>query len=259
LVLAVFGLSLFTPLQRAQATSVSGITLNDAHPTVKADYGPIPGNNPAAGNVADPTTSDCNTLPTEDLIQIDISFTQQFGVLDTFSVGWTSPQNDIDVYFFDGNGNEIGKAADSNNPEVVRLGNLANGTYYECVVNFSGANTGFTLTASRQFLHLYKYTPPPQTPFPTVAAPASSAPPPATSAPAPSPRVLAAGSAEPVVTPGPNGPGAPQSLLTVGHQAAISKRRSVAEIVFVVLTVLIAAGGVFLVARRIRRDTATSG
>src|SRR5207302_1583988 len=55
--------------KRAQATTVSGIKIDDTHPKVKADYGPIPGNNPAAGNVADPTTSDCDTLPTEDLIK----------------------------------------------------------------------------------------------------------------------------------------------------------------------------------------------
>jgi hypothetical protein len=229
-----------------------GIALNDKRPHVKQDYGPIPGSNPL-GSVGDPSLSDCQTFPTNDLVEITLEFKREFGTLDTFKVGWASPGNDIDVYFFDADGNVIGKSAGSSNPEQVRLGNLANGTYYVCAVNFSGANTGITIDAKVEFLTLYKYTPPPETPVPkTVATPPPSTPATTAAPTAPAP------TAEPVVTPGPNGPSKSQGLVDVaaGKQASNKAKRSIASLVFLILTIVIAVAGIAFVAMRIRRDTA---
>jgi hypothetical protein len=242
---------------RAGALTGQGIKLDDAHPKVKQTYSPIPATDPTAGNVADPTVANCQTLAGETLLQVDVSFKRQFGTLATFATSWTGAGNDIDAYFYDENGKEIAKATDisTSNPEIIRLGNLANGTYYMCVVSSTGQNTGFTVDASMEFLSLYKYTPPPKTPFPKVGGNVAPTPV-ATPAPIATPAAPAV-TAEPVVTPGPNGPNANQGLVGVAgaEQASSKTKRSIAELVFLILTVVIAVVGIGFVAMRIRRDT----
>jgi len=242
----------------AQGMQGQGFTMDDAHPKVHMTYGPLAGNDPVSGQTG-ASPDNCSTLPADALIQINVSFKRQVGTLDTFSTSWTGAQNDIDTYMFDSNGNQIATATagDTDKPEIIRLGNLTNGTYFLCVVSFSGANTGFTVDASRQYFTLYHYTPPAETPAPTPAVGGASTPPPPTPAPVAAPATPAP-TAEPVLTPGPNGPDANQGLVAVSgqRQASNKTKRSIAELIFLILTVLIGAAGVVFVALRIRRDTA---
>jgi hypothetical protein len=139
----------------------------------------------------------------------------------------------------------------------VNLGSLENGTYYLCVINSGGANAGFTVDATVTFASGYK--PPPQAPT-TARPPDETARPPVTSpeTPPPAPAVTPpAPTGEPVATPGPDGPDSEQDLLAVSgnRQAAAENNRSVAQLVFLILTVAIGVVGIVLVALRIRRDT----
>lgn len=241
----------------ASATEVEGFTLSDSQKTVKKEYGPIPVQNPS-GTLGDPTLSDCRDLPSHALIPIELDFANDFGHLGEFAVTWPAHEaNDIDIYFFNEAGDVIADSASADHPETFRVGNPENGLYYLCVANFSGANAGFTVDAGIRFLTLY--TRPPA---------ASDSPPPARSEETPRPRTTpqpgvsapkpAPATQEPVATPGPDGPFADRGLVTVAgsKQAAPDEGgRSIAQMVFLGLTGLIAAGGITLVALRIRRDT----
>jgi hypothetical protein len=260
LALTLSGLALLLAAP-AYGIQEQGFTMDDSHPHVHLSYPPIAGNDAQTGNVFTPSIENCTTFPGDVLIPISISFKRQIGTLDTFTVGWTGVENDIDTYILDSKDNEVGAGTDSatDRPEVIRLGNLTNGTYYLCVVSFSGQNTGFTVDARREFLTLYKYTPPAETPAPTpgTGAPSTSAPAPSATA-APGGAAVSAPTAEPVVTPGSNGPTADQQLfaLSPGRQASATTKRSIVGFVFAVVLVLIAVAGVVFVAVRIRRDTA---
>ena len=95
---------------------------------------------------------------------------------------------------------------------------------------------------------------------PTIAPAPTPAPvptPAATVKPAPTPAPTPALVGEPVATPGPDGPNTKQGLLTVagGKQAAAKTNRSIAQLVFLILTIAVGVAGIVIVALRIRRDT----
>jgi hypothetical protein len=186
-----------------------------------------------------------------------MSFKKDFGHVLEITISWTAPEaNDIDIYFFDEGGEVVADSATGDHPEAVRLGSLSNGQYYLCVRNFSGPNAGFVLDASVRFVALFTRTPEPPTDAPTSAPPRRSVdttPQPGAGLPRPAPTITA----DPVDTPGPDGPFADKGLVRVasGRQAeAADDGLTTTQIVFIALTGAIALGGAGFVAFRIRRD-----
>ncbi len=244
------------PALVASATSVAPITIDDHHLHVVTKYGPVAGEDPIAGQVADPTPQQCQNLPGQDWIPIKLNISRSATTKERIATQWdATAQNDIDVYFFSSDGTEVGRSAGSGDPEVINLAGLPNGTYGLCVVNFNGVNTGVTIDFSATRLSLYHYSPPPATPGPSTpppitappTAPPTAAPPSATVPP------------EVVATPGPNGPVQGQSLdaLSGSQQASAHKQgHSALAIALGIATVLIALSGAGIVIVRIRRDTA---
>ncbi len=237
----------------AWALEAEAIVLSDAQPKVHQEQAPIAGNDPS-GQALTPTIANCRDLPGNVLFPIEMKFKKDFGHILEITISWQAPEaNDIDIYFFDEAGEIIADSPTGNQPEVVRLGSLANGQYYLCVRNFSGPNTGFVLDASVRFLSL-----PTQRPAVTDEPANTAPPPPPAAAPTPNTDKTPEVTAEAVATIGPDGPFADRGLVNVAgsRQAARDEGgRGLAEIVFIGLTALIAAGGLTLVALRIRRDT----
>jgi hypothetical protein len=245
----------------AAASEAEPITLSDSTPKVREEYPPIPGIDPTATALA-PTLSECRSRAVGNvLIPIEMNFRRDFGHVLEVVVTWPNPEAvDVDIWFFDETGEIIADSATGDPKESVRLGSLANGQYYLCVRNFSGPNTGFVLDASVRYLATF--TRPPSPPPPT----GTSSPLPRTSAsttPQPGTTGLKeqpAASAEPVNTPGPDGPFADKGLINVAgsRQAAPDEGgRGWTEIALLAATGAIAAAGLVVVAFRIRRDTRT--
>jgi len=233
-----------------------GFKLSDGSPKVHKEYTPIAGNDPTA-QVLVPTLANCRDLPGNVLIPIEMEFSRDFGHVLEIVVVWPAAEaNDIDIYFFDEGGEVIADSTSADPEESVRLGSLANGQYYLCVRNFSGPNAGFTLDASVRFVALFTRTPEPPTDAPESPPPRTST----ETTPQPGAgdlKVAPTITADPVDTPGADGPFADKGLVTVagGRQAVRDDGGlSVAQMVLIGLTGLIAAGGVGFVALRIRRD-----
>ncbi len=240
----------------ALAIPGEGFKLSDGSQKVHKEYPPIAGNDPTAQALT-PTLANCRDLPANVLIPIEMDFKQDFGSVLEITITWTAPEaNDIDIYFFDEGGEVIADSATGDAPESVRLGSLANGQYYLCVRNFSGANAGFVLDASVRFVALFTRTPEPPTDAPASPPPRRSVdttPQPGAGLPKPAPAITA----DPVDTPGPDGPFSDKGLITVasGRQAEREEGGlSTTQIVFISLTGAIALGGAGFVAFRIRRD-----
>jgi hypothetical protein len=246
---------------QARATTVEGFTLDDAHKKVKKSYGPLPAG--AYDQILVPGLADCDASPGAALIPVTIKFGRTIGSLFNFVVNWAEANTYINIYFFDEDDNVIAQATDGppsspKRPKEVNLGSLENGTYYLCVINSGGVNAGFTVDATVTFASGYK--PPAEPPNRAPPPPTEPAPPADTDLPTPGPVQAAstpAPTGEPVATPGSDGPDTKQGLLTVAgnKQAAARNDRSVAQLVFLILTVAIGVVGVVLVALRIRRDT----
>jgi hypothetical protein len=204
---------------------------------------------------SDPTIGQCNSLPSDVNIPITLKFKKEFGHLIKIQVFWEAPDaNDVDIYLFDEEGEMVTSSASSGMPELVQLGSPENGVYYLCVRNFSGPNTGFIVEANTRFLDVFVPPTPQPTPTPrsTPFSPARKTPAP-TIAP-----VAAAATAEPVDTPGPDGPLGDKGLVSVagGRQAGPAHSGlSGLEIGLAVLTGLIVVSGAGLLVVRIRRDT----
>jgi hypothetical protein len=242
---------LFVSAIPARGLEDQGFTLTDSHPHQRKDFDPIPAQNPG-GTLADPTLDDCKQLPSDVAVKIGLKLQNDVSAKETFSVSWGSPGNDVDVYMFDDDGNLVSKSASSSNPEIMKLGGLPSGTYYICVVNYSGANTGFTIDGKVDFLKLYHYSPPPPTPAPSTPTPT-----PAATTPPPSGSPLATIAPEVVLTPGPNGPSKVRDLDAVSgsRQAAARKTgHSGLSIALGAATILVAGSAAGLVIVRIRRD-----
>lgn len=243
------------------ATEGESIKMTDGSMKLHKEYPPIAGADPSAQALT-PSIADCRDRPFGNiLLPIEMSFKKDFGHVLEILITWQAPEAvDVDIYFFDETGEIIADSATGNPSEIVRLGSLANGQYYLCVRNFYGPNTGFVLDASVRYLTLpAARTPPPATNAPTSAPPRTSAqttPQPGAGA-LKEPPVI---SAEPVQTPGADGPFADRGLINVAgaRQAARDEGgRSLTEIIFLGLTGAIAVAGVALVVVRIRRDTTT--
>lgn len=241
----------------ALAIEGEGFTLSDASPEVQRDYPPIAGNDPSA-QVLVPTIANCRDLPGNVLIPIGMDFSRDFGHVLEIVVDWPAAEaNDIDIYFFDESGEVIADSASADPQESVRLGSLANGQYYLCVRNFSGANAGFTLDAAVRFVAVFTRTPEPPTDAPPTTTPARTS---AQATPQPGAGELKQVdevTADPVSTPGPDGPFSDRGLVAVAGSRQASPDEgglSVAQMVLLGLTGLVAVGGVGLVALRIRRD-----
>jgi len=242
---------------QARATTMTGFTLDAAHMSVHRSYGALTSGGYDQQLV--PGQSDCDALPSDALIPIKTSFKKTAGSLFNFTVNWPEASTYINIYFIDSDDHVIAQANDGppsspKRPKEVHLGSLDNGTYYLCVINSAGANSGFTVDAKVSFAS--GYVPPPPPPV-TTAVPSPTAPP--TPAPTPAPTVAPAPAlvGEPVATPGADGPETKQGLLTVagGKQAAAKTSRSIAQLVFLILTVAVGVVGIVIVALRIRRDT----
>ena len=231
-----------------------GFTLSNQTPKVTKEYPPIPGSNPAA-TAGDPTTAECDALPSDVNIPIELKFEKEFGHLIQMKVFWEAPEaDDIDIYLFDEAGELITSSASSAMPELVQLGSPKNGTYFLCVRNFAGPNTGFRVEASTRFLSVFVPPTPQPTPTPRPAARSSAR---QTPRPTIAPAIPGA-TAEPVDTPGPDGPFADKGLLRVAgdrQAAAADEGLSGLEIGLAALTGLIVVSGATLVVMRIRRDT----
>jgi hypothetical protein len=245
---------LVAPLVRA--TEAEGFTISDKSLHQKKDFPPILGNNPAYDNPALVVSlSDCQTLPTSTAVEVGWKITSTRPTKALFAVTWPAADaNDLDVYFFNDEGDLIAQSASGDPKESFNIGGLENGTYWVCVNNFSGVNAGFTLDVAANFLSLYERPPPPPTPIvkrspkptPVPATPEPTVPP----APTPSP--------EAVDTPGPDGATKARDLVAVAdrRQATPTKEsRSGLAIGLLALTGLIAVSGAGLVVLRIRRDT----
>lgn len=242
----------------AVATTVDPINLDDAHKVVKKSYAGLPSG--AYDQVLVPDPDNCDANPGAALIPVRTKFKRIEGSLFKFVVSWSEADTYINIYFFDEDGNVIAQAYDappgrSKRPKEVNLGNLENGAYSLCVYNSGGVNTGFTVDATVKFAS--RYQPPREsepTPQPPPSAPPTAAP---VSTPAPTQEATPVPAGEPVATPGPDGPDRKQGLLAVAgsKQASVRNERSIAQIVFLALTVAIGVAGIVLVALRIRRDT----
>jgi hypothetical protein len=239
------------------ALESEGFTISDDHMSVSKDYGPIALQNPSA-QVKDPTLDDCKSLPSDAAIPIKFAIKSDVPTKAHFSVSWPAPPeaNDLDIWFFTNEGDQISDSAGSTNPEAFNLGGLPNGTYWMCVRNFSGVNPGFTLAVEAKFLSLFERPPVPPTPKPSNAPPSKTATPdtsddeiaPATPAVTP----------EDVATPGPDGATEEQELVAVSgnkQAGAADEGRSGLSVGLLALTGVIAAAGAGLVFVRIRRDT----
>jgi hypothetical protein len=234
----------------SSASEAEGFTIDDTHMRQSKEFPPIVVFNPSA-QVADPTLSDCKSLPSDVAVRITYDIKRPTPTKSHFEVGWGGG-GDIDIWFFDNDGELIGDAATASNPEVFNMGGLPNGDYWLCVRNFGGANTGFTVTVEASFLSLFQR--PDETPVPTpppleTPIPVTSAAPGDTSTPVP---------AEDVETPGPDGETTERDLVAVsGSRQAqpADDGRSGLNIGFLALTGVVVATGVGLVAVRIRRDT----
>jgi hypothetical protein len=239
------------------ATEAEGFTVTDTATHHKKDFPPIVGNNPAYDNPALVVSlADCQTLPTSTAVEIGWKVRSTRPTKAEFTITWPAADaNDLDVYFFNDEGDLLAQSASGDPKEQFNLGGLENGTYWLCVNNFSGVNAGFTVEATMNFLSLYERPPAPPTPIasrppkatPTPAPTAEPTPPPA---PTPSP--------EAVDTPGPDGPTKSRDLVAVSdrRQATPTKEgRSGLAIGLLALTGLIAVSGAGLVVLRIRRDT----
>ncbi|MGH2760364.1 MAG: hypothetical protein ACRDKJ_12505 [Actinomycetota bacterium] len=250
---AVVLCGLLTAWGSVLAIEGEGFTLSNATPSVKKDYPPIPGQNPSA-QVSDPTLSDCNLLPSDVSIPITFEFAREFGHLVQMRVFWEAPEaNDVDIYLFDEAGELISSSASSAMPELVQLGSPANGIYYLCVRNFSGPNAGFRVEASTRFLDIGFQTAQPEPTSRPTATPPKATPAPTSTAP-----VVGAATAEPVRTPGPDGPFSDKRLVSVaGDRQAGPPDDGISglEIALAALTGVIAVAGASLVVIRIRRDT----
>ena len=238
------------------ATEAEGFTISDKALHQKKDFGPIIGNNPAYDNPAlIVSLSDCKTLPTSTAVKMGWKISSTRPTKAAFVLTWPAADaNDLDMYFFNDEGDLIAQSASGDPKESFNIGGLENGTYWVCVNNWSGANAGFTLDVEAAFLTLYEQPPPPPTPIvkrspkptPVPATPEPTIPP----APTPSP--------EAVATPGPDGPTKARDLVAVAdrRQATPTKdSRSGLAIGLLALTGLIAVSGAGLVVLRIRRDT----
>ena len=248
-------------LTHAQATTVEGFELNDATRKVHREYGPLPPG--PTDQVLVPTLGQCNANAGAALIPVETNFKRIAGSLFKFVVNWAEADTFINAYFFDEDGNVIAQHQDGppsrpKRPKEMNLGNLENGNYFVCVINSGGANAGFTLDATVSFAG--RYTPPPD--GGPVTRPTEPPTPPPAEEPAATPAVRAPSTpapvGEPVATPGPDGPDRRQGLLAVSgnRQAAARNTRSIAQLVFLGLTIAVGVVGIVLVALRIRRDTA---
>jgi hypothetical protein len=241
------------------ANEAEGFTISDSRLKGEKDFPPIPLQNPTAGATADldPTLSDCLTLPYATAVKMTVALKSDRPSKFRFAVSWAQAEaNDVDVYFFDEEGNQIASAASQAMPEIVNLGGLPNAVYYICALNYSGPNTGFTVAAEATLLTLYERPIPPPTPKPSDAPPAKK--PVVTPTPEPTEPPEPSASPEQIATPGPNGPDETQRLVAVQQSrqaAAPDDGRSGVQIALFALTGAIAAIGVGLVAVRIRRDT----
>jgi hypothetical protein len=239
------------------ATEAKGFTVTDTALHHKKDFGPIIGNNPAYDNPALVVSlSDCQTLPTSTAVEIGWKISSTRPTKSAFTLTWPAADaNDLDMYFFNEEGDLIAQSASGDPKESFNIGGLENGTYWLCVNNFSGANAGFTVEVDVDFLSLYERPPPPPTPIVKRSpkpTPAPTATPEPTVPPAPTP------SPETVTTPGPDGPTKARDLVAVADrsQATPTKdSRSGLAIGLLALTGLIAVSGASLVVLRIRRDT----
>lgn len=241
----------------ARATESEGFTVTDDKLHHKKDYGPLPIPNPS-GQVSEPSLQDCKDLPSDNAVKVTFKIRSTVPVKSIFTVTWTPPENDIDVYFFDEEGNLLSDAATGDHPERFQVAGLPNGVYYVCVRNFGPASAaGFTLEVKANFVELYRRTPEPATPKPTEAPPSEVATPAPTAEPTTPPAPTA--TPEPVDTPGPDGTVKPQELFAVSGARQASEPdegRSGLQIALFALTGAIVAAGAGLVVVRIRRDTA---
>jgi hypothetical protein len=240
----------------ARAGTEAAEPLNESHTKVHKSYGPLA---PTAYDQAlVPGSADCADLG--DVIPFNIKFKKTVGSLFNFTVSWAEANTYINIYFLDSDDNVIAQANDGppatpKRPKEVHLGSLDNGTYNLCVINSSGANAGITLDATVSFAK--GYVPPPV----STTAPAPTRSPEPTPVPTETPKPTVAPTpalaGEPVATPGPDGPETKQGLLTVagGKQAVTKSTRSIAQLVFLILTIVVAVVGIVIVAMRIRRDT----
>lgn len=150
----------------AHALPQQRITLSEGE-IKEVSYGPIPGNNPA-NDLHTPeqcnTSAYCDTIPVTILRPADFDETQDYFV--QFQLTWDSQKvpdalepsgeravNDLDMFLYNDpivpNAGEdqdgvISSGASGGEPEIAYL-SIPNGNYSVVVVNFVGANTGYTL------------------------------------------------------------------------------------------------------------------
>lgn len=240
------------------ATEAEGFTITDTARQHKKDFPPIVGFNPAYDNPALVVSlADCQTLPTSTAVKIEWKIRSTRPTKAAFVVTWpAAASNDLDVYFFNDEGDLIASSASGDPKEQFNLGGVENGTYWLCVNNFSGANAGFTIEATVNFLSLYEAPPPPPTPI--ASRPPKETPEPTATPDEPTARPAPTASPETVVTPGPDGPTSARDLVAVSDRRQANpteNSRSGLAIGLLALTGLIAVSGAGLVVLRIRRDT----
>lgn len=203
LALAATALTLLAP--SASALAQQRITLSEGE-IKEVSFGPIPGNNPA-GDLHTPeqcnTSAYCDTVPVTVVRPASFDETQDYFV--QFQLSWDSPMvpdalepsgeralNDLDMYIYndpivptagEDQDGAISRGASGGEPEIAYL-SLPNGNYSVVIVNYVGANTGYTLkltwvseSIGTPFESLAPgYTPPPSTqsgPPPVVTPPST--------------------------------------------------------------------------------------
>ncbi len=230
-------------------------------------YPPIPGMFPNA--VTYVTVPQCEMSDACDLISIDLLPDSEFGHRTFIELHWPDPSgtNDLDLYLWDEDGTRVDVAATADNPELLGgetgMPDMEPGRYLIGVVNFAGVNSGYTLKGAmvHEEINVFRGEEPPAAP---TRAPARETP---AEPPAPeveTPRAIepaeAAVAPEEIPLPGADGDAATWAMdaLPAGMQSQPAEGgMSLSSIVFLGLTILVAAGGAAAVVLRIRRELST--
>lgn len=247
---------LATPVMGAQGGSVTmrtGQSFENSYPPI---IGMFP--NPVGG----PGLQGCRDSQACHVIDVHYAPDGLKGYVGRLEITWPDPTeggNDIDVWLYDSNGEDVDHSASSVQPERIVLADTQPGLYHLAVVNWVGANSGYTVKGSLTYEPVVlpprtkREAPKSEAPaVPAVTAPkvAPLGPGPVVVAPAPVPDEI-------VRRPGADGPesGYPLAAVPSSSQARTGERGIPAgDIARYLVMGLVTIGGLVVVGSRIRSD-----
>ena len=261
---AVIGAVLvFALAQPAQAIMIDHQRLESGQ-SFSHDYPPIPAMSPS---VFSPTLESCQSSEACHVIALTLVPSPGEPTVLDLGLDWVEAReehsdlssNDLDFYLWDDKGEEQTHGATAGRPEQMGAADLSRGTYYIGVINWAGANTGYTLTGSLRDQEIEIYQ-----------APASDSQPPAArddgaertevvaAAPAPQAETV---EPERVATPGEDGPSTTVAIGGIDdarRAQAIGSGLPLSTIVFLALTIAIGVAGAMFVVVKIKREVAAA-